>query len=232
MSRAGRRLVLGLSFVFITAPLFAQEPLTVAETSDYKATSKHADVVAFCAQLAKAAPNTVRLAELGVSGQKQVMPLLILADPPVATPEEAAKSGKLVVYAQGNIHAGEVDGKEGLLMLAREIATGDQRRLLQHLIVVIAPIFNADGNEKFARNRPNQGGPHDDGQRANAQGFDLNRDFVKLESPEIRALVRFLNRWDPAVFIDAHTTNGSYHRYTITYEGQRHPACNQGLVSL
>ena len=114
----------------LPTPSLAQDKLqTVAEKSDYKATSRHAEVVDFCERLAKAAPNVVRLGELGTSAEGRKLPLLILADPPVATPEEAAKSGKLVVFAMGNIHAGEVDGKEGLLMLAREIATAKGRPL-------------------------------------------------------------------------------------------------------
>ena len=221
-------LVLGL----VPTTAGADEPLlTVAEKSDFRATSRHADVVAFCQRLAQKSP-VVRLGELGTTSEGRKLPLLILADPPVSTPEEAARTGKLVVYAQGNIHAGEVDGKEGLMMLARDIAMGDGRPLLKDLVVVIAPIFNADGNERMARtNRPGQVGPEEGmGVRFNAQGLDLNRDFVKLESPEVRALVRFVNRWDPAVLVDTHTTNGSHHRYTITYEGPRHPACDPKLV--
>jgi hypothetical protein len=206
--------------------------LTVAEKSDFQATSRHAEVVAFCERLAKRAA-VVRLGELGTSFEGRKLPLLILADPPVATPEEAARSGKLVVFVLANIHAGEVDGKEGVLMLARDLATAKDRPLLKDLVLVIAPIFNADGNDRIAKtNRPGQAGPAEGaGIRANAQGFDLNRDFVKLESPEMRALVRLLNRWDPAVFVDCHTTNGSFHRYTITYEGGRCPAGDPRVVT-
>jgi hypothetical protein len=207
--------------------------LTVAETSEYKATSLHADVLEFCERLAKESP-LVRLGELGTSSEGRKLPLVIIADPPVATPEEAAKSKKLVVFAIGNIHAGEVDGKEALLMLARDLATAKERPLLKDLVIVFAPIFNADGNEKIAKtNRPTQAGPEEGvGVRVNAQGFDLNRDFVKLESPELRALVRFFNQWDPAVFVDCHTTNGSWHRYTMTYEGGRCPAGDTKIVEL
>jgi hypothetical protein len=171
------------------------------------------------------------VAELGVSHESRKLPLLILADPPIASAEEAAKSKKLVVFAMGNIHAGEVDGKEALLMLARDLALAKERPLLKDLVLVFAPIFNADGNEKMAKNRPTQAGPENVGTRTNAQGLDLNRDFVKLESPEVRALVRFLNKWDPAVVIDCHTTNGSYHRYTLTYEGGRCPAGDARIVN-
>jgi dipeptidyl aminopeptidase/acylaminoacyl peptidase len=209
-----------------------EPPLTVAERSEFKATSRHAEVVAFCERLAKLSP-VVRLGELGTSFEGRKLPLVILADPPIATAEEAVRSGKLVVYVQGNIHAGEVDGKEALLMLARELATAKERPLLKDLVLVFAPIFNADGNEKISKNnRRSQNGPADGvGVRENAQGLDLNRDFVKLETPEVRALVRLLNKWDPAIVVDCHTTNGSYHRYTLTYEGPGNPAGDGQLIA-
>ena len=206
-------------------------PLTVAEKSNFKATSRFQEVVDFCNQLAKISP-LVRQSVLGTTTEGRKLPLLILADPPISTPEEAQKSGKLVIYVQGNIHAGEVDAKEALLMLAREIATTPHPALLKNLILLIAPIFNADGNERISRtNRPGQVGPEEGmGVRTNAQNFDLNRDFIKLESPEVRALVRCINQWDPAVVIDGHTTDGSFHRYVITYEGPRSLGGDQNIV--
>ncbi len=208
-------------------------PRTVAEKSDYQATSRHAEVVDFCERLKKLSP-LVRLGELGKSGEGRTLPLLILADPPVSTPEEAAKSGKLVVLVMANIHAGEVDGKEAVLMLARDLATAKEKPLLKDLVLVFAPIFNADGNEKIAKeHRRSQNGPAEGvGIRENAAGLDLNRDYIKLDSPEVRALVRFFNKWDPAIFIDCHTTNGSHHRFTITYEGPVCPAGDDRLIAL
>jgi hypothetical protein len=208
----------------------AQALLTVAERSDYKATATNAEVVDYCQRLAKLSP-LIRLAELGVTHEGRKLPLVILADPPVATPEEAAKSGKLVVFAMGNIHAGEVDGKEALLMLMRELAVAKERPLLKDLVLLFVPNFNADGGDRMdKKNRTYQNGPPEVGVRPNAQGFDLNRDYIKLESPEVRALVRFFNRWDPALIIDTHTTNGSYHHHAITFDGPRHPACDAKLV--
>lgn len=206
--------------------------LTVAEKSDYKATSRHAEVVDFCERLRKLSP-LVRLGELGKSGEGRTLPLVILADPPVSTPEEAAKSGKLVVLAMANIHAGEVDGKEAVLMLARDLATAKEKPLLKDLILVSAPISNADGNERIAtEHRRSQNGPAEGvGIRENAAGLDLNRDYIKLDSPEVRALVHLFNKWDPAIFIDCHTTNGSHHRFTITYEGPVCPAGDGKLIS-
>jgi hypothetical protein len=211
-------------------PICAQEPLTVAEKSDYKATSKHSEVLEFCEALAAKSP-AVRFTDMGTSGEGKKLPLLILADPPISTPAEAKASGKLVAYVQANIHAGEVDGKEGLLMLARDIALGKDRALLKDLVLLFCPDFNPDGNDKIdPNNRKSQNGPIGVGVRPNAAGFDLNRDFVKLETPEVRAFVRIMNAWDPALVIDCHTTNGSYHQYTLTYDGPRHPNTGEALV--
>ena len=220
-----------LALCFVTnsrqaVPAGEQALATVAEKSNYTLTSSHADVLDFCAKLAKQSP-LVRLAELGVTFEGRKLPLVILADPAVATPEEAAaavKKGKLVVFAMGNIHAGEVDGKEALLMLMRDLALAKDRPLLKDLVIVFAPNFNADGGDKFGKNRKNQNGPPEVGLRENAQGFDLNRDFVRLETPECQALIRFFRRWDPAIAIDCHTTDGSLHRYTLTYDAPRNPA--------
>ena len=207
MSSVARILVV-LGIVCLLSPSLAaqtvdQEPVreqesveslrTVAEGSEFSATARHADVIEFCQQLA-ARSKLVELAELGESFEGRSLPLLIIADPPIKTADEAARSKKLVVFAMGNIHAGEVCGKEALLMLARDLVSGDADPMLKDLVILFAPIYNADGNERFAPDhRPGQVGPDQMGQRSNAQGFDLNRDHIKLESPEARALVRFYN---------------------------------------
>src|SRR5262249_42095125 len=169
---------------------------------------------------------------LGTSHEGRKLPLLIIADPPVKDAAEAASKGRTIVLLVGNIHGGEVDGKEALLMLARELATSKPAILKEGLVVAIAPLFNADGNEKVSdKNRQSQAGPPEVGTRASAQALDLNRDFVKMESPEVRALVKWINEWDPAVVLDMHTTNGSFHRYLITYDGPRHPAADPKLIA-
>ena len=214
--------------LLLVAPLAQAEPLqTVAEKSEFKATSPYADVVGFCEEVAKRGP-TAKLDYFGTSHEGRKLPLLVISDPPIATAAEAKEAGKLVVMAFANIHAGEVDGKEALLALARDLTDRKGHPLLKDLVILIVPILNADGNEKIdPKNRPRENGPTDGaGRRENAQGFDLNRDFVKLDSPEVRALVMLFNSWDPAMVVDCHTTNGSKHRYTLTYDGPRYPSFN------
>ena len=103
--------------------------------------------------------------------------------------------------------------------------------VLDSIVLLAVPIYNADGNEKFAsqsRNRTEQNGPELVGERANGQGLDLNRDYIKAEAPETRASLAAFNRWDPDVFVDLHTTDGSYHGYALTYSPSLHPASPLG----
>lgn len=204
--------------------------LTTAESSAYAQTSRHAEVLRFCQELAKRSP-AVHLTSMGQSRQGRDLPVLVLANPAVRTAAEAKASGKPVVMAFANIHAGEVEGKEALQMLARDLVLPRTDPLLDRVILLLNPILNADGNEKIdPKNRTWQGGPAGGvGQRTNAEGLDLNRDFVKLKSPEVRSLVALWNEWDPLLVVDCHSTNGSYHRHLITYDGPRHPAADPGL---
>jgi dipeptidyl aminopeptidase/acylaminoacyl peptidase len=205
---------------------------TVPERTSFAATSRYQDVVQFCQALSEACAD-VRLTDAGRSAQGRQLPVLILGHPAVATPDDARRAGKLVVFAMGNVHAGEVDGKEALQILARDLIIPHRSPVLKDLVLLFAPIVNPDGNELISpKNRPHQSGPQGGvGVRSNAQQFDLNRDFVKLDSPEARGLVRFWNDWDPAIVIDTHTTNGSLHRYALTYDGPRHPAAPVPLIA-
>lgn len=206
--------------------------VTVAEASRFERTARLAEVERFLARLADRSP-LVRLASLGRTFEGREIPLAIIADPPVQSPGEVGD--RLVVLLFGSIHAGEICGKEALLMLAREIVEARARgedELLDRLVLCVVPVYNADGNEKVSPdNRPGQVGPLEMGTRENAQGLDLNRDWVKMDAPETRAMVAFQNAWDPAVIVDTHATNGSRHRYTLTYQGPKHPAGDDAIIA-
>ncbi|HEX9902804.1 MAG TPA: M14 family zinc carboxypeptidase, partial [Acidobacteriota bacterium] len=196
-------------------------PLTVAEASGFTATSTHAQVLSFVQDLARVSRN-LRLETMAVTTEGRMMPLLVLGRPVPRTPQALRGDPKLVVYIQANIHAGEVEGKEACLMLARDILLDPQLTTLDRLVVLIAPDFNPDGNDKISpNNRRHQPGPEKGvGLRPNGQNLDLNRDGMKLETPEVRGLVeKVLLRWDPALLVDCHTTNGFYHQEPVTYVG-------------
>lgn len=236
MSRRSLSVILACAALIISQSVIGGQDVpdrlrTVAEKSGFKATAKHADVVALLAELARSSPR-VRLGEVGKTVEGRTIPYAIVADPPVEKPSDLKGGNRLVVLALGNIHAGEVCGKEALPMVVRDLALAKEPGVLKDLVFLVVPNFNADGNERIAKtNRPGQNGPEEGmGIRANSQGLDLNRDFVKLDSPEVRALVALVNQWDPALFIDTHATNGSYHRYLITYDGARNPACDPKLI--
>ena len=208
-----------------------------SERSGYRATETQTDVIAILDELATRSP-VARRATLGFTTEGREIPLLIIADPPIEAPAEARRTGRIVVYLQACIHGGEVCGKPALLQLAREILLdpdSPDRHLLDDLVLVIAPVYNADGNDRMAvGNRgPAQNGPElGMGRRVNAQGLDLNRDHMKLESPEARALLRFLSEWDPELTIDTHTTDGSRHEFALTYAASQNPSGHPAPLEL
>lgn len=156
---------------------------------------------------------------LGYTTEHRAIPYVILSRGPM--------KGRPVVYVQGNIHAGEVEGKEALLALIRDLGTRSEASVLDSILLIAVPIYNADGNEKFApqsTNRTEQNGPEMVGQRPNGMGLDLNRDYIKAEAPETRASLAAFNRWNPDVFVDLHTTDGSFHGYALTYAPSLSPA--------
>lgn len=205
-------------------------PLTKAETSHFQATSTYDDVIEFIGKLQqRGAP--INLEWSGVSEKGHKIPMVVCADPMV-DPLQAKRSGKLIVYIQGNIHGGEVEGKEAAQIILRRLSA--DRKLLDKMIFVINPIYNIDGNESWgpvAKNRPEQDGPPIVGQRANGAGLDLNRDCVKVKSPEMRgALTNIYTKWDPDVVFDLHTTDGTRHGYELTYMPPLTPAMDSGVL--
>ena len=207
--------------------------LTVAESSDYSATAKYADVMGFVSQLDEKS-DLVMVDTIATSAEGRAVPMLILANPMIKTLEDLDEDRRMVVYFQANIHAGEVEGKEASLMLARDIVNGKFPLILDRVVLLIVPNLNPDGNEKIStENRTRQNGPEQGvGLRRNGQWLDLNRDGMKMESPEIQGVVtKILNAWDPAITVDCHTTNGSYHEEPITFTWMMNPNGDRNLIN-
>ncbi len=201
--------------------------ITTAERTEYKKTSTYDDVMTFLFEAQKKS-DKIRVLTLTTSTEGRMVPLAVISNEKIKSPQELKLSGKPAVLINANIHAGEIEGKEAVLMLIREIITDKFKNILDNQVILICPIFNADGNDKFGKNRRDNG-PELAGVRHNGQQLDLNRDSIKLQSPEMQALVRLLNEWDPILFVDMHTTNGSYHREPVTYTTMIDPNANPKL---
>ena len=193
------------------------DPLrTRAERTNFEETSRAEDLESFLNAIGAKSP-LVRVMSFGTTEQGRAMPLVTLSNPAVAKPSDKP-ANRPVVFLLANIHGGEVEGKEAVQVLMRRLTSGDLRPLLDRMVIVIAPNYNADGNEAVdVMNRTAQYGPIAGvGSRENAKKLDLNRDYMKLESAEARALAAAFTAWDPHLMVDLHTTNGSYHGYHLT----------------
>jgi hypothetical protein len=220
-----------LGFV-TTAAGQSSDMRTRAEISNYEETSTYEDVTRVIDGLVATAGSLVYTESFGKSEEGRDLPLLVISDPKVTTPAAAQKLGRPIVFVQANIHAGEVEGKEAILAIARRLVSGDLKPLTRQIVFLIAPDYNADGNEKITpMNRAAQNGPVNGvGTRENSKGLDLNRDYMKLDSAEARSLVGLMNKWDPHVAVDLHTTNGSYHAYHLTYSPILNPDADPRLI--
>lgn len=215
-----------------TAATARSWPLTRAEASNFTETSRYDEVIAFLKAVAAASPQ-IHLTTYGYTFEGRPLPLAVVGAPG-ATPEQVRATGKTRIFIQGNIHAGEVEGKEAAQALLRAIAKGEHASWSKDIVLLINPIYNADGNERVSvRNRGSQNGPIGGmGQRHNAQDLDLNRDNTKLETSEARSLARLLTQYDPHIAIDLHTTNGSDHGFYLTYETGVNPNTSPGILRL
>ena len=225
----------GLLVSLVCTSVSAQNLVTRAEATDFRETSRYADVIQFVNQLPdRVGDIAIHKTSFGYSMEGRALPLVVLGGVDSHHPENIRATGKVRVFVQANIHAGEVDGKEAILRIMREVAMGEHADWFDEIILLVAPIYNADGNERVRlTNRPRQHGPVAGmGQRPNSQGLDLNRDHMKLESPEARSLVRLMNEYDPHVLIDLHTTNGTVHGYHLTYSPSLNPNTAASLDGL
>ena len=204
--------------------------ITVPAKTNYEKTSTYSDVMNFI-NAVQHKSDLLHLEYIGKSKEGRDIPLVVMANPKITTPKDAEASGKPVMYVQGNIHAGEVEGKEVLQQLMRDILLGDKKHLFENQIIIFVPIYNTDSNDKMEQGRrPSQeDSPVEVGIRANSQGLDLNRDGIKMEAFETQALIKnVIVKWNPEILVDLHTTNGTWHGYGITYAPSYHYAGEKG----
>src|SRR5690349_5932265 len=192
--------------------------VTVAEQSGYQRTGRYDEVEKLCAGFARAWPSRVRCVEFGRTPENRVMRAIVASDDGTLDPAAARQKNRPVVFMQGGIHAGEIDGKDAGFLALREMLEGQALPgTLSNVTFVFVPVFNVDGHERFGKwNRPNQRGPEEMGWRVTAQNLNLNRDYVKAEAPEMHAMLKLLNEWDPIMYVDLHVTDGAQFEHDVS----------------
>jgi len=219
--------------ILVAATGFAQTELKiVAESSNFEATSMYSDVLQFIDKLKKQS-KLIGVENIGYTVEGKEIPMLIMSNPLPKKPSDLQNDSRIVFYIQANIHAGEVEGKEASLMFARDLLQPKYSELLKKVVFLIVPNLNADGNDHASENnRTNQNGPKVVGVRHNGAYLDMNRDGLKLETPEMSAVIsQVINRWNPEIVLDCHTTNGVYRQEPVTFSWMANPNGNRELIN-
>ncbi len=193
--------------------------LTKFEKSNFLETSKYDETIKYFQRLADYS-DFAELKTIGLSPQGRELKCLIVSKNKFFTPTAAKQhNNKVTILINNGIHSGEIEGKDASMLLLREIlVTKTKESLLDNVVLLVIPVFNLDGHERFSKyNRINQNGPKEMGWRVTAQNFNLNRDFAKADTPEMKSLLKLYSKWLPDIFIDTHTTDGADYQYTITY---------------
>jgi hypothetical protein len=194
--------------------------VTASERSGFTRTGRYAEVIELCDAFAARYPKAVRCLDFGTTPQGRPMKALVASTSGALDPAAARKRGLPVVLVQGGIHAGEIDGKDAGFLALREVLAGEAAEgALDKLVLVFVPVFNVDGHERFgAWNRPNQRGPVEMGWRTTARNHNLNRDYLKADSPEMQAMLALVEAWDPLAVVDLHATNGAQFEHDIAIQ--------------
>ena len=221
-----------LSASLALSPPINPEWRTLAERSNFTQTPRYAETFEYFSEL-DAASDRAQLIEFGTSPQGRKQFAFVIASAGEFTPSAAKASGKPVLLIQACIHAGENEGKDVLMALSREwLIEAKQKASLDGVILLLIPIFNVDGHERFSQfSRINQNGPNEMGWRSTAQNRNLNRDFIKAEAPEMRAWLTQWQAWDPSLLVDMHNTDGSDYQYQLTYHFETSDAVHPAIAA-
>lgn len=193
--------------------------ITPSEKADFVTTPDYAETMAWLKKLSDASP-LISMIPIGKSPEGRDIFMIIASSEKTVTAAALKNSTRPLLLAQGGIHAGEIDGKDAGMMLLRDIAMGDKKHLLDAVNFLFIPILNVDGHERMSSyNRPNQRGPQNMGWRTNAENLNLNRDYAKQDTKEIRAVAQVINDYDPLLYMDLHVTDGTDYQYDITFGG-------------
>lgn len=203
--------------------------ITPTEKSGFVTTPNYNETINWLQKLAAASP-IISMVSIGKSAEGRDIVMLIASTEKIITAAALKKSAKPLLLVQAGIHSGEIDGKDAGMMLLRDIAFGNKKHLLDKVNFLFIPILNVDGHERSSSyNRPNQRGPQNMGWRTNAQNLNLNRDYAKIDSKEIRAVIKVMNEYNPLLYMDIHVTDGADYQYDITFGGHGKQGYSTGI---
>ena len=163
--------------------------------------------------------ENAKLVENGLTDVGKPLHTFIINSENEFDPVKIKAQGKAVLLINNGIHPGEPAGIDASLQFADDILRNKNgiASLLKNTVIVIIPAYNIGGLlNRSAYNRSGQTTPYETGFRGNAANLDLNRDFVKCDSENAKSFAKIFQEWDPDIFLDTHTTNGSDHQYSIT----------------
>src|ERR1700733_11785549 len=208
------------------------EWLTPAEKTCYATTPDYAETMTYLKRVQAAAPGQVRIEPFGKTGEGRELDVVVVSRDGVFDPAAIHAAKRPIVLVQNSIHAGEMDGKDACLALLRDMVIAKTKaNLLERAVFVFIPIYNADGHERrSAYNRINQDGPGEMGGRGNGTNLNLNRDYLKADTPETRAFMAMFHRWLPDFFVDDHVTDGADYQYDVTFAIDDGPNVPAGTV--
>ena len=211
-----------VALLAVSASAIAADPAlaTLSERSGFLKTGRYDEVIALCDAFQRRHPDAVRCFDFGTTPEGRPTKAMAVSRTGKLTPDAARAAGLPVLLVQGGIHAGEIDGKDAGFLAVRQALDGEAAKGdLDRLVLLFVPVFNVDGHERFgAWNRPNQRGPEEMGWRTTAQNYNLNRDYVKADTPEMQAMLALVNAWDPLAYIDLHVTDGAKFQHDVSIQ--------------
>ncbi len=193
------------------------------ERADYLETPRYDESIKYFRMLSDSS-EYAKMFSFGISPQGRDLYCVAISQNKNFEPVKLQERTRPLILIINGIHAGEIGGKDASMLLLREILiTQEQQHLLDNVDILVVPIFSVDGHERFGPyNRINQNGPKEKGWRTTAQNYNVNRDWMKADTPEMQAMLQLINTWNPDFIIDTHSTNGADYQYTITYILETH----------
>lgn len=207
--------ILKLVLLLFSVLCYSQKYLTVFEKGNGNQSATYNQVIEFYKILDKDF-QTVYVETMGITDCGEPLSIVVF-NPDKKFDSRSFDKKKTVILINNGIHAGEPDGIDASMMFFRDLATG-KISVPKNTIVIAIPVYNIEGLlNRNSTSRVNQNGPEEYGFRGNGRNFDLNRDMIKSDAKNTKALVEILHKFNPDVFIDNHVSNGADYQYSLTY---------------